>query len=85
MPAADEKGLRRWFDFEDFPQFVEVFVTIAGCLKTAADYELAVVDLVAELAGQNVRYGEVTFSPGTAEYFGVASDTYLGGLSRGRE
>ena len=85
LPARDLDGLRRWFAFRDFGHFVEVYGTITRCLRTADDYELVVHELGAELARQNVRYAEVTFSPSTNHLLGVPHDVYFTGLTRGRE
>jgi aminodeoxyfutalosine deaminase len=86
LPADDVAGLREWFRFRDFRHFVEVYVAISRCLRTAADYELITYELGAELARQHVRYAEVTFSPSTHELvLGVPHETYFPGLTAGRE
>src|SRR5579884_1509910 len=86
LPAATEEELQRWFAFRDFAHFVEIYVAITGCLKTAADYELIAYEFGAEMARQNVRYAEVTFTPSTHELrFGIPHDVYFGGLTLGRE
>src|SRR5918999_626948 len=86
LPAGSVEGLREWFRFRDFRHFVEVYVAVSRCLRSAADYELIVYELGAELARQHVRYAEVTFSPSTHELvLGVPHGTYFPGLSRGRE
>lgn len=85
LPADVADGLRRGFVFRDFPHFIETYVTITRCLKTASDYEQIAFELGAELARQRVRYAEVTFSPSTHEYtLGVPWDAFFGGLTRGR-
>ena len=85
LPADSIDGLRRWFTFQSFAQFVDVYVAVTRCLRTAQDYELIVYEFAEELARQNVRYAEVTFSPGTHFRLGVAHDVYFLGLSRGRK
>ncbi|HEX2186406.1 MAG TPA: adenosine deaminase, partial [Chloroflexota bacterium] len=86
LPAETEAGLREWFVFRDFAHFVEVYVAVSRCLKTAADYELITYELGTELARQNVRYAEVTFSPSTHELvMGIPHATYFPGLVAGRE
>lgn len=84
LPASDVDGLRRWFVYRDFPHFIEIYMIISRCLRTRADYELIVVELAAELAGQNCRYAEVTFSPSTHSAYGVARDEWWAGLCAGR-
>lgn len=84
LPAADVAGLRRWFTFRDFDHFIEVYITITRCLRRVEDYELLVAAFAAELARQNVRYAEATFSPSTHDRLGVSQTVYMEGLSRGR-
>ena len=85
LPTTDLEGLRRWFVFRDFPHFVEIYMAITRCLQTAADYELIVHEFGAEMARQNVRYAEVTFTPASHQVRGIPHDAWFGGLSRGRE
>lgn len=85
LPATTLDEVRNWFTFRDFDHFVEIYVAITKCLRTAEDYELIAYEFGAEMARQNVRYAEVTFSPSTHHFLGVAHDTYFTGLTRGRE
>jgi aminodeoxyfutalosine deaminase len=86
LPVTTVEEAREWFKFRNFPHFVEIFFAISRCLKTADDYELIAYEFGAEMARQNVRYAEVTFSASTHEYsLGVPHDTYFSGLNRGRE
>jgi len=84
LPAEDADGLRRWFQFRDFAHFVEVYATLRACLVEVADYELVTYELGAELAAQQVRYAEVTFTPGPEVYSGLG-ETFFDGLSAGRQ
>jgi len=85
LPADTIDGVRRWFTYRDFPHFAEIYLTITRCLKTVDDYELIVHECGAAMARQNVRYAEVTFSPGTHRGLGIPHDVSFGGLTRGRE
>lgn len=85
LPADTVVGLRDWYVFRDFSHFIEVYVAITRCLRTAEDYELIVRELAEDLARQHVRYAEVTFSPSThGLVFGVPDTVFLEGLRRGR-
>jgi adenosine deaminase len=71
--------------YRDFEQFIRVYLAVTRCLRTAEDYERIVFEHAAGLAGQNVRYTEVTFSPSThALFLGVPERVFLDGLARGR-
>src|SRR5918911_2124282 len=86
LPVQTVAELRDWLIFRDFTHFVEIYLTISRCLKTAEDYELITYEFGAEMARQNVRYAEVTFTPSTHYLrLGVSHDTYFGGLTRGRQ
>jgi len=85
LPADTVEGLRRWFRFRDFPHFVEIFVAGISCLRTVEDYELIAYEFGAEMARQNVRYAELTFTPSTHHWMGTAYDAWFGGITRGRE
>jgi adenosine deaminase len=84
LPARTPEEFREWFTFRDFQHFLEVYVAITRCLKREEDYELLVVDTGRELVRQNVKYAEITFSPGTHRALGIADETFLRGLSAGR-
>lgn len=85
LPARDLDGLREWFRYRDFDHFVEIYIEITRCLRTVEDYELIAYELGAELARQNARYAEVTFSPSTHAALGVPRDVWWPGITRGRD
>ena len=85
LPADTEEGLRNWYRFRDFHHFIEVYVGITRCLRTVEDFELIVYEFGADMARQNVRYAEVTFSPSTHLWLnGVDQDVWFTGLTEGR-
>lgn len=85
LPAATVERLRDWFRFRDFPHFVDIYVAITRCLRTMEDYELIAHEFGAEMARQNIRYAEATFTPATHNALGVPFDVYFAGLTKGRE
>jgi aminodeoxyfutalosine deaminase len=85
LPCDTVEGLGEWFRFIDFRQFLEVYRVICACLRTADDYELVTYELAVELAAQNCRYAEGTFTACVHERTGVAAAVYREGLRRGRE
>jgi len=85
LPAHTLADLQKWFTFRDFDHFIEIYFEISSCLKTSEDYELIAYEFGANMARQNVRYAEVTFSPSTHQFsFGIPFDTFFTGMSRGR-
>ncbi len=85
LPVQTVSDLQNWFTFRDFNHFIEIYFEISSCLKTSEDYELIAYEFGANMARQNVRYAEVTFSPSTHQCsLGIPFDTFFTGLSRGR-
>jgi len=85
LPAQTVEELQNWFKYRDFNHFIEIYFAISRCLRTRQDYELIVYEFGAQMARQNVRYAEVTFSPSTHYGLKVPQDVFLDGLKRGRE
>lgn len=71
LPADGEEGLRRWYRFEDFEHFVEIYVTCSRCLRDPEDFQLVLRELAVELARQQVAYAELHFTISTHLRHGV--------------
>jgi aminodeoxyfutalosine deaminase len=65
LPAGDEAGLERWFRFQDFEQFVRVYLTCSRALKNPEDFQLLAADFLEQQALQNIVYTEAHFTIGT--------------------
>lgn len=65
LPARDEAGLKRWFRFTDFEHFVQVYLACSRALRKPEDFQLLVLDFLAEQATQNVVYTEAHFTIST--------------------
>lgn len=63
LPANSVEGLRKWYTFRDFNHFIEIYMTISSCLRTAEDIELIAREFLIGQAEQNILYSEVTFTP----------------------
>jgi aminodeoxyfutalosine deaminase len=85
LPAADLEGLQAFYRFSDFDHFLQVYSTISRCLKTPGDYSLIAYEFGADMARQNIRYAEVTFTPySNVANTGLPFDELLAGLNDGR-
>jgi adenosine deaminase len=62
LPADNVAGLREWYTFRDFPHFVEIYIAISRCIRTAEDVELVARHFLQEQARQNILYSEVTYT-----------------------
>ena len=85
LPTDLYDSVRRRYTFHDFQQFISLYIGISRCLRTVEDYEQITVELGRRLAGQNVKYAEVTFTPSTHSWLGVHHSTYFTGITRGRD
>ncbi len=82
-PSLDD--LREFYRFVDFDHFIRVYFAVTGCLKTVDDFQLVAYEFGADMARQNIRYAEVTFTPSTSVYHtGLPLDEILYGLNEGR-
>lgn len=86
LPGADVASLREWFTFTDFPHFLVVYLTIQELLRTPEDFALIAYECGADMAAQNIRYREVTFTPYTHTDFQakLPIEGVLEGLENGR-
>ena len=71
LPATTVEGVREWFRFADFAEFVEIYLTCSACLRDPEDFQLAADELMAELERQNVVYCEAHLTVGTHAGNGV--------------
>lgn len=88
LPSVDVAGLQRWFLFTDFPHFIQIYWTISDLLRTPEDFALVVHACGADMAQQQIRYREVTFTPFTHTHLqakGLTIADLLEGLEAGRQ
>jgi aminodeoxyfutalosine deaminase len=65
MVPRTEPELRAFFEFRDFPHFAEVYAAVSALIREPADVAALVTGAARDLAGQNVRYAELTVTPYT--------------------
>ena len=88
LPSTEVAGLREWFTFTGFDHFVGIYLTIQDMLRTPDDFALIAYQLGADMAEQNIRYREATFTPYTHVIYqdkGLKIEDVLEGLERGRQ
>jgi adenosine deaminase len=86
LPGTDEAGLQSWFQFTDFPHFIDIYLLISSLLRTPDDFALITYACGADMAAQNIRYRELTFTPFTHTHQqakGLTIDDLLAGLEAG--
>ena len=88
LPATDLDGLQRWFTFTNFDHFVDIYFVIAELLRTPEDFATIVHDCGKDMAAQNIRYRELTFTPYIHTHLidkGLKIEDLLAGLEEGRQ
>lgn len=88
LPTTDPEHLRAWFQFTDFPHFIDVYLTICSCIQKPSDFAYIVEAYARDAAAQSIVYAEVTFTPYIHLHMqkkGLTIDAILGGLAQGRK
>jgi aminodeoxyfutalosine deaminase len=63
LPFDNTGELRQWYLFQDFTHFIEVYMAVQGVLVHGEDFEQITYLNGADMAAQNIRYRELTFTP----------------------
>jgi len=63
---SDLDELERFFVFDDFAHFIRNYLAVVALIKTAEDVRLLTYEIAAEMAGQQIRYAELTVTPYTS-------------------
>jgi aminodeoxyfutalosine deaminase len=63
---ADPDELRSYFEFRDFAHFVEVYLSVVDLIRTPEDVRMLTYEVAREMAGQQLRYAELTCTPYTS-------------------
>src|SRR5205085_9771304 len=53
LPVHSVAEMQNWFKYRDFNHFIEIYLDISRCLKTAGDYELIAYEFGASMAQQH--------------------------------
>jgi aminodeoxyfutalosine deaminase len=85
LPAEDEEGLSRLYEYRDFEHFIEVWVVTTNALRRADDFRRIVVDYAAEAATHGAVYIEGIFSPAERVRRGVGWDEIFSGYCDGAQ
>ena len=70
VPRSAEE-LRRFYEFRDFPHFIEVYKAVSGLIREPEDIADLVRGVARGLAAQRVRYVEMQFGPAAFRRIGM--------------
>jgi len=86
---ADSDELRAFFQFRDFAHFIEVYLAVVDLIRTADDVRTLTYEVARDMAGQQLRYAELTCTPYTSvlphvEGRGIPIDAYTEAIEDAR-
>lgn len=81
---SDPELLRKFFEFRDFAHFIEVYLAVVGLIRTPEDVRLLTYEVAREMAGQQIRYAELTCTPYTSQQAGIAIEGYTEAIEDAR-
>jgi adenosine deaminase len=62
LPYPDLESWKQFFEFQNFPHFIEVYVSAVGLLRSAEDYAYLIEEFYGHQARQNIVYTEAFLS-----------------------
>jgi adenosine deaminase len=83
IPARDEAGVAQLFNYQNFHEFLTVFMALARSLLRGEDFEDIAYELGLHLADQNALYAEVMISPALYVMRGLDMDELVQGAAAG--
>jgi aminodeoxyfutalosine deaminase len=80
---TDLDSIRRYFAFQDFPHFIEVYTTVVALVRTSEDIADLFDGAAADLAVRNSPYAELTVSPYGHMLAGIPYEEIVEGITVG--
>lgn len=81
---ADPELLADYFTFTDFAHFVEVYLSVVDLIRDAEDVWTLTYEIARELAGQQVRYAELTLTPYSSIVRGIPAAAFCDAVEDAR-
>lgn len=82
---TDADALARFYEFTDFPHFINVYAKVDGLVRDAADVRTLLLGLARDAAQSNVRYAEVTVTAAMHLAKGMSAAELTDALTVGRD
>jgi aminodeoxyfutalosine deaminase len=81
---ADEQLLAEYFTFRDFGHFIEVYLSVVDLIKTAEDVRTLTYEVARDMAGQQIRYAELTITPYSSVNRGIPAEAFVEAIEDAR-
>jgi adenosine deaminase len=73
---ADPDLLADYFTFTDFAHFIEIYLSVVDLIRDPEDIWTLTYEIAREMAGQQIRYAELTLTPYSSIVRGIAAAAY---------
>lgn len=84
-PVPSDPGLLAdYFTFTDFSHFITVYLSVVDLIRDADDVRTLTYEVGRDLAGQNVRYAELTVTPYSSVVRGIAAPDFCAAIEDAR-
>lgn len=80
----DPVELAKYFSFIDFAEFIEIYLSVVDLIRTPEDVRLLTYEVARDMAGQNIRYAEMTVTPYTSMIRGIAPEAFCEAIEDAR-
>ena len=74
---SDLDALRDFYTFRDFAHFIEVYLAVVDLIREPEDVRLLTYEIASDMAGQRIRYAEVTLTPYTSVLAGIPIEAFV--------
>ncbi len=81
---ADEALLAEYFTFTDFAHFVTTYLSVVDLIRDPEDVWTLTYEIARELAGQQVRYAELTLTPYSSVVRGIPAAAFCAAIEDAR-
>lgn len=81
---ADPEALAEYFVFRDFGHFIEVYLSVVDLVRDPQDVWTLTYEVAQELAGQQVRYAELTVTPYSSIHRGIPAGAFCEAIEDAR-
>jgi adenosine deaminase len=80
----DPALLADYFTFTDFRHFITVYLSVVDLIRDAEDIWTLTYDIAKDMAGQNIRYAELTLTPYSSVIRGIPAEAYCDAVEDAR-
>ncbi len=81
---SDPDKLREFYVFDDFPHFIRNYLAVVDLVRTGEDVRTLTYEVAREMAGQQIRYAELTVTPSISISERLPAEAFLEAIEDAR-